>query len=254
MRRLFFFLIILIGATSCVRTPQLIYMQNDNLKENVPTNMPNPFLGYKLQPNDVLSVKVQSAQPELSNVFNIVDPANAFGLADPGSMFLSGYSVSENGAINLPILGNLKVSGLSTTETQELIQKQLVRYISDATVVVKLISYKISVLGSVRNPGYYYIYHERVTLLEGLAQAGDLTVGGNRRNVKLIRQTPGGTEVVLLDLTDPKIVQSPYYHLMPNDALYVEPLKSALNRDNLILVNAVFAAVSAAVLLLNYFQ
>ena len=232
-------------------------MQNDNLKERVPTSMPNPYEPYKLQANDVLSVKVQSDQPDLSNIFNIVDPSNPFGLADPGSMYLSGYSIDEEGNIRLPIVGELKVAGLTTSETQELIQRNVVRYIKDATVVVKVISYKVSVLGEVRVPGYYYIYNERATLLEGLAKAGDLTQAGNRSKVKLIRQTPQGSEVVLLDLTDPNLVQSPYYYLKPNDVLYVEPLRTQLKRDNLVVWNAVFAAVSAistAVLVVTYFR
>lgn len=257
MRKLGYFLALLVCFTSCMTKKELVYMQNGNLREQVPTTLTNPYKAYTLQPYDVLSVKVQSDQPELSSIFNIVDPSNAFGMGEPGTMFLSGYSIDPEGNINLPSVGKLKVTGLTTTQTQELIQNNVVRYIRDATVIVKLISFKISVLGDVRVPGYYYVYNERATLFEGLAMAGDLTQSGNRRNVKLIRQTPTGSEVVLLDLTSPNIAQSPYYQLMPNDALYVEPQQTQLKRDNLIVLNAVLtgiSAISTAALLLNYFR
>lgn len=257
MRRLGYFLTLLICITSCMTKKELVYMQNESFREQVPTNMPNPYKAYVLQPNDVLSVKVQSAEPQMSSIYNIVDPGNAFGMGDPGTMYLSGYSIDPEGNITLPNIGKLSVTGLTITQTQELIQRNVVKYIRDATVIVKLISFKISVLGDVRNPGYFYIFNDRATLFEGLAQAGDLTQGANRGNVKLIRQTPTGSEVVLLDLKDPKIVQSPYYHLLPNDVLYVEPMQTQLKRDNLIVLNAVFTAISAistAVLLINYFK
>lgn len=229
-------------------------MQNQQFKENSPTLVPTVHKQYKLQPNDVLSIKVLSLQPEMSELFNITNPTNAFGVADRGSMYLSGYSVDEEGNIELPTLGKLKVSGLTSSETQELIQRTLNKYITNSTVVVKLISFKVSVLGEVRNPGHYFIYNEQANLFEGLSLAGDLTQGANRQNIKLVRQTPGGSEVILLDLTAADVVQSPYYYLMPNDVIYVEPRETQLRRDNLIVLNAIFGAVSTAALLLNFLR
>ena len=228
-------------------------MQNPNLKEQTPTSFKTPYTTYKLQSNDVLSVKVLSVDPDMSELFNIVNPASAFGLADPGSMYLSGYSIDSEGFINLPTVGRLQVLGLTTTQAQDLIQRGLSRYINDATVVVKLISFKVSVLGNVARPGYFYVYNERANLLEVLGMAGDLTQGANRENIKLIRQTPEGSEVVLLDLTDANLVQSQYYYLKPNDILYVEPRKTQLKRENLIVVSAVLGVVSTAALLVNFF-
>jgi polysaccharide export outer membrane protein len=198
-------------------------------------------------------VKVLSADPDMSELFNITNPASAFGVSDPGSMYLSGYSVDNEGYINLPTVGKLRVAGLTTSQIQDQIQVGLSRYINDATVVVKLISFKISVLGDVSRPGYYYIYNERANLLEGLGMAGDLTQGASRENVKLIRQQPNGSEVVLLDLTDPNLVQSKYFQLQPNDVLYVEPRKKQLKRENLVVVSAVLGVISTAALLVNFF-
>jgi len=226
-------------------------MQNKKLKENTPTSFATPYEEYKLQPNDVLSIKVLSVQPEMTESFNIIDPNNAFALSGPSSLYLSGYSLDREGNINLPTIGKLKVAGLTTSQAQDLIQRNLTKYVTDATVVVKLLSFKISVLGEVRSPGYYYVYNEQANLLEALALAGDLTQGANRQNMKLIRQKPGGSEVVLLDLTDPNLVQSQYYYLKPNDVLYIEPRNTQLKRDNLVIVSTMLGVISTAVLLLN---
>jgi polysaccharide export outer membrane protein len=200
----------------------------------------------------VLSVKVLSAESELSEIYNIISPTNGFGVAEPGSMYLSGYTIDTEGNINLPNIGKLKVTGMNTLQAQQLIQRSLDRYLNGATVVVKLISFKISILGEVKNPGYFYVYNDQANLFEGIAMAGDLTQGANRQNIKLIRQKPGTSEVVLLDLTDPALVQSPYYYLLPNDVLYVEPRKTFLKRENLVVLTTVLGVISTGALFLNF--
>ena len=252
MRKILCYLLLIFAVTSCITKKELVYMQNEKLRTNTPTNFTTPYKEYELQPNDVLSIKVLSVQPELTNQFNIIDPNNAFGLTSPSSLFLSGYSLDTDGKIKLPIIGEIKVSGLTVAQSQDLIQRNLDKYINDATVVVKLISFKFSVLGEVRNPGYFYVYNEQANLLEALSMAGDLTQGASRENVKLIRQKPGGTEVVLLDLKDPNLVQSQYYYLKPNDVLYVEPRKTQIKRDNLVVVSAILGVLSTAGLILNF--
>lgn len=257
MRRVVYLLLLMISATSCLSKKELVYMQNDNLKETVATPMLTNYKPYLLQPADVLSIKVQSLEPEISNIYNIVPPSSAFGFADPGTMFLSGYSVDDEGNVNLPNVGKVKVSGLTLQQSQELIQRNVDRYITNATVVVKLINFRVSVLGEVNRPGQYFVYNERATLFDALGMAGDLTRGAARENVKLVRQTPGGSEVVLLDLKDPNIVQSKYYFMQPNDVLYVEPSVAQVKRDNLVGLNVITIAlgvISTAAVILNYFK
>ncbi|WP_439883348.1 polysaccharide biosynthesis/export family protein [Pontibacter sp. MBLB2868] len=252
MRKILCYLLLSIAITSCISKKELVYMQNEKFKENTPTLFKTSYQEYQLQPNDVLSIKVLSVQPELTEQFNIINPNNAFGISGPSSLYLSGYSIDKEGNIRLPILGEVKVTGLTPNQAEERIQRDLDRYINDATVVLKLISFKISVLGEVRNPGYFYVYNEQANLLEGLAMAGDLAQGASRENVKLIRQTPQGSEVILLDLKDPNLVQSQYYFLKPNDVLYVEPRKTQIKRDNLVVVSAILGVISTAALLLNF--
>ncbi|PJJ59789.1 polysaccharide biosynthesis/export family protein [Hymenobacter chitinivorans] len=239
--------------SGCVAQQQLPYLQGKDYSTKTPVNVPNERFEYRIQPSDVLSIRVQSVQPALNDIFNITDTRTVFS-GDPSNLFLAGYSVDDTGNINLPTVGKVKVAGLTLDGAQALVQKEVSKYVRDANVLVKLLSFKVTVLGEVRNPGRYFIYNTQATLLEGLGLAGDLTEFGNRQNVKLIRQTAQGSEVVLLDLTDPNLLKSKYYYLLPNDALYVEPMKARTARGNANNLGLVFAGVSSLVLILSYLK
>lgn len=244
----FFFMLL---TTSCYYNKRLIYLQDRHFAENKATLVENVRTPYKLQSADVLSVQVKSsAEKEVSGIFNI--STQNLMVANPGTLFLEGYSIDASGKITLPILGELMVKDLTVEEAQQFIQSNANNYFNNAIAIVKLVSFKVTVLGEVKNPGYYFVYNNQATALEALGMAGDLTIFGNRRNVKLLRQQPSGTEVVLLDLTNPDLLKSDYFYLKPGDVLYVEPLKARSNRSNLELLSVVFAAVTAAVLIFSY--
>ncbi len=237
----------------CISQRQLPYLQSSSYSLTQPQETVVARPVYHIQPNDVLSIRVQSVQPELNDLFNISDPRNMFS-ADPSMLYLTGYSVNAEGQISLPTVGILQVGGLSVEQVQGLVQKRVSAFASGANVLVKLLSFKLTVLGEVRSPGRYFVYNGQASVLEALGLAGDLTEFGNRQNVKLVRQTPKGSEVVLLDLTDPALLRSPYYYMLPNDALYVEPLKARTSRANANNLGIVFAGISAIVLLLSYIR
>ncbi len=237
----------------CVMQQQLPYLQSKNYSTRAPVQVDNVRQAYRLQPGDVLSIRVQSVQPALNDMFSVSSGQNIQN-GDPGNLFVAGYSVDETGGIALPTVGRLKVSGLTVDETQQLVQKEVTRFMRDANVVVKLTSFKLTILGEVRAPGRYYVYNAQATVLEALGLAGDLTEFGSRTNVKLIRQTAKGSEVVLLDLTDPDLLRSKYYYLLPNDALYVEPLKARTSRGNASNLGLVFAGLSTVILLLSFIK
>jgi polysaccharide export outer membrane protein len=137
---------------------------------------------------------------------------------------------------------------------QKLIQLNVDKYLKQATAIIKLTSFKVTVLGEVKNPGYYYVYNNQATVLEALGLAGDLTPVGNRQHIKLIRQLESGSQVVLLDLTDPNLLKSDHYYLTPGDVLYVEPFKARSKRTNLELLTVVFSGLTTAVLILSYIK
>ena len=247
-------LIITTICTSCYYNKKWVYLQDKSYSENQVTQVRNEPTSYRLRPNDILSVKVKSTAEEgTSDIFNI-SPSQNFMTVDAGNLYMQGYSIDNLGQITLPILGKITVVNLTVDEAETLIQKETNRYLKNATVIVKLASYKITVLGEVKSPGYKYIYNEQVTLLEGLGMGGDLTENGNRKRIKLIRQVPTGSEVVMLDLTNPSLLKSKYYYLMPNDVLYIEPLKAQASRSNLTNWTFILSLVTTAVLVLTYFQ
>ena len=241
----------LLGA--CVAQQQLPYLQGKDYSTRAAVQVDNQRQAYRLQTGDVLSIKVQSVQPALNDMFNVTS-GQYIQNGDPGNLFASGYSVDEAGSITLPTVGRLKVGGLTVEETQLLVQKEVARFMREANVVVKLTSFKLTILGEVRAPGRYFVYNSQATVLEALGMAGDLTEFGSRTNVKLIRQTLKGSEVLLLDLTDPELLRSKYYYLLPNDALYVEPMKARTARGNANNLGLVFGGLSTIILLLSFIK
>lgn len=256
MKKHFYLVALVVFLTSCYSTKNLNYVQSNTFSTSKVTSFHNKRLVYEIQPNDILSVRVQSLDPTQSAFFNI-DPIGNVGTGggnqvSNAALFLSSYSVDEKGFINLPIVGQLKVSSLTIDEIQRLIQQEISKYLLDAIVLVKLVSFKVSVLGDVKNPGTYFIYNTKATIFEALSLAGDLTLTANRTNVKLIRQIEDSGYVIVLDLTDPKIMESPYYYLLPNDVIYVEIAEQQAVRSNLPILTTTFAGISTMILLLNF--
>lgn len=249
--------LVLIACTfllsSCYYNKKLVYLQDPGFSESQPKVIENEKTTYRLQTNDIISIKVKSStDANVSDLFNITTTTQAPTFITPGNLFLEGYFVDSDGNITLPIIGTFSVKDLTIEQARDTIQAKADRYLKNATVIVKLISFKITVLGEVRNPGYHYVYNNQVTILEALGLAGDLTPVASRKNIKLIRQTQTGSEVVLLDLTNPGLLKSKYFYLLPNDALYVEPLKARSGRLNLEHLTLVFSAATTAILILNY--
>jgi polysaccharide export outer membrane protein len=244
--------ILCVFLSSCYYNKKLVYLQNKKYSEAKPTAVENPKPVYRVQPYDVLSIQIKSSTEttESSGIFNLSSRQGMYAM--PGSFYLEGYSVSPDGKITLPVIGDVKVQGLTLEEVQEVVQQNANKYLIKATVIVKMTSFKITVIGDVRNPGYFYVYNNQCTVLEALGMAGDLNLTASRKNVKLIRQTVSGSEVVLLNLMDPKLLSSPYFYVMPGDVLYAEPLKARNRKTNLEILTVIFTGLTTAVLILNY--
>lgn len=246
--------LLVLSLSACIPNKQLVYFPNPEFSTQVPRAVYNPRQTYQLQPRDVLSVRIKTLDIETENYFNI-QPNNGFQQLNPAGLYINGYSINSEGMIALPEVGEVAVAGLTLEEAETKIREAISSYISNATILVKLVSFKITVLGEVYNPGYFYVYNEQANVLEGLGLAGDLTDFGNRENITLIRQTDEGNETVLLNLKDPQLLASPYYFLQPNDVLYVQPLRAKQTRDNintLTILSVLFGAISSTVLVLNY--
>ncbi|MCW5515673.1 polysaccharide biosynthesis/export family protein [Muriicola sp. Z0-33] len=242
-------LLVLLMLSSCYTSRNVNYLQSDKRKLSIPVY---PTV-YAVQPNDVLNIKIQSRDPEQATFFNLSTlNTNRNNQANPANLFLSGYPVTQEGTIKMAVVGELQVAGKTVEEIRDLVQSEIDKYLLNAMVLVKLTSFKISVLGDVKNPGTNYVFNTQSTIFEALSAAGDLNLTAKRKGLKLIRQQGDESIVVDLDLTDPSIIQSPYYFLHPNDVLYVEPSKQNLLNNNLGLFSVLLSAVSTTILVLNF--
>jgi len=240
-------------ATSCVRNRDYIYLQSPTEKaywdasplksksqrkalkamQAADSSVFVPYLDpeeYLLQFNDILRVDIKSFDDKANQLFNAFNSQNinmggmmAGQGGDP--YFLFGYSVDDSGYLELPVLGKIKVVGKTILQAQAAVQKEIDKYFTEAYVKLGIGGIRFSVMGEVLRPGKYTVMQNRLTLLEALANAGELQPDANRRRVQLIRQYPGGSRVVVLDLTDRNLLASPYYFVRPNDVIYVAPLR-----------------------------
>ena len=176
-------------------------------------------------PKDLLTITVNTTDPETAAPFNLtvataVSNQNRSLTSQP---VLQQYLVDNKGNIDFPVLGSLHIGGLTKSEAENLIREKLKTYITEVPIVnVRMANYKISVMGEVTKPGSFVITNEKVNLFEALAMAGDMTIYGQRDNVKLIREdAQGHREIIPLNLNDASIVLSPYYYLQQNDVIYV---------------------------------
>lgn len=246
-------LFVVATVASCYSKKELVYLQNKEFSTLYPTQIKNRRPDYKIQPNDVLHVTIQNPDTETYSFFNMGNETFGGRGGNEAILFLLGHSVNQEGYIAIPLLGKIKVVNLTLDEATNIIQNEVNKYIRNSSVSVKLVSFKISVLGEVNNPGYYYVYNGQCTVLEGLGLAGDMTQLGNRKDVKLIRQTESGAEVILLDLTSADLMNSKYYYMLPNDVLYVEPSKEQVSRMNFQPIGIGFSAISAIGVIVSVF-
>ena len=222
------FLLFFVGLmiTSCVPTQDLIYLQKKGTSAESSVN-PVALKPYRLQTNDILSITIKAIDPKIVEIFNS-DPTAQITPSEQ-LLYLKGYSVDDHGNVRLPVLGEVNVLGYTLDEARERIETLLLRdhFKKEAGIYVslKLAGFRYTVNGEVAVTGSKILYQDKVTILEAIANSGDITIIGDRKDVKVIRQFPQGAETFSIDLTDSKAMQSPCYYLQPNDYIYVKPLK-----------------------------
>lgn len=219
-------LVIVAALNSCASKSDFVYLNG--------TTATTKAADYeiKLQPDDVLLIVVSSVNPEIAIPYNlqtVTAQSNSNGGTGAGQQIQLSYLISKEGTIVFPVIGSITVGGLTRLEAQNKVQNALKEHIADATVLIKILNFKVTVLGEVTRPGAIQVPSERITILEALGNAGDLSVFGKRKNILLIRERDGQTQTHRLDLTDPNLMASPYYYLAQNDVIYVEPNKTKIN-------------------------
>ncbi|MCZ4319895.1 polysaccharide biosynthesis/export family protein [Aequorivita viscosa] len=249
---LLFVLIAILGA-SCVPRQKIVYFQDLEQQNALMDSIQNSF---KIQPNDLLSIVVSAYDLEAVRPFNLISEARAS--ADVSVLSYTNterqaYLTAEDGTIDFPVLGRIKVAGLSRTELSELLTKRISEYVKDPIVTIRIVNFKVSVLGEVARPGTYNVEGERLTLPEALGLAGDMTIFGRRDNVLVIRDNGNGKQYKYLDFRDSDVLNSDFYYLQQNDVIYVEPnnaqvQSSSFNRNTGIYISIASLLLSVLVI------
>jgi polysaccharide export outer membrane protein len=205
--------------SSCVSQKNVRLIQ-EKVDKEMKTVFENPrTTTYRIQTGDHLYVRVYSVDPKTSKFFQSDFPY----LMNSTYQYLNTYAVDEFGYISFSFIEKLYVKGLTIPEVQQAIQTQLDEYFKDATAYIKLVNFQVGVLGEVNDPGNFTIEQDQINVFQAIGLAGGATSYGNFKEVKLIRQTQTGSELHLLDLTDNRLLESPYFYMMPNDVIYIEP-------------------------------
>ncbi|MCS4163828.1 MULTISPECIES: polysaccharide biosynthesis/export family protein [Sphingobacterium] len=212
-------IIYILTFSSCAQKRELAYFSNLAPQTAEKTIQDESI---KIQQNDLLRININSLNPESNTLFT-VNRQNAAGATYEGP---AGYRVAKDGTITLPVIGNIKVEGLTITQTQDALIEKLAKYVKEPMVEVQLLNFKITVIGEVNKPSSFIIPGDHINLLEALGMAGDMTVYGKRENVLVIREQNGKRIMKRLNLNKEDVLNDRFFNLMQNDIVYVEPDKS----------------------------
>lgn len=238
--------IVLLLLTSCASRKNVVYL---NELEGDKTEDINPYI-TTLQPDDLLSIIVNSKAEELTKDFNLptirlqADSESAGGVGR-----IQTYLIDKDGFIEFPTIGKIKLGGLTREEAITALTDVIEPQITDATINLRILNFKVTVQGEVSRPGTFSVDTERITLLEALSKAGDMTIYGKRKDILIIREFNGKRTFTKIDITNPDFINSDFYYLKQNDVVYVEPNKTQVNSS--VIGRDLTIAMSAISLLLT---
>ncbi len=252
----FFLLLASVFFSSCIPQKKIKYLQSQVEAENIPETRyfqnSNNF-DYKVQPGDNLYIKIV-ADAETSEMLGNSSGNTSSNLTSDASIYLQSYAVDKDGYIDFPMIPKVKVSDMTVEEITHVMEKSIHEYVREATVFVKLVNFKITVLGEVHRPGNFKIFQDKVNIFEAIGMAGDLTDFADKNKVSLVRTTDKGYDIHLIDLTSDQILKSEYFYLMPNDVIYVEPLKAKQFGFAEFPYSILFSVISTTILVLNFIK
>lgn len=261
-------LLFIVLLTGCNAYQKVAYLQEAGtqaiLSDSVKTPVPEPIIKV----GDVLMITVNTNNPEASVPFNIPlipsggDASKRYNLGGGSNisygLSMQNFLVDTEGVITYPVLGELKVAGLTKRQLSDVIKESIYpKYITEEPIVlIRFGNFKVSVLGEVMRPGSFVIDNEKVSILEALALAGDMTIYGRRESVLLVRENNGNRETVRIDIRDKNLINSPYFYLQQNDVLYVEPndsrsRASGISSAESLSISVVGTLISIATLIIN---
>lgn len=247
--------------TSCVSQKKVLMLQNERMLDSISSveyvNKRN--FSYKVQPGDNLYIRVSSMDKNFSSFFNQTNTtmssygggSNSSGNA---SIYLNGFTVSDEGQIDFPYAGKIYVKDLTIEEIQKKIQTIIGEYQKETIVYVKLGVFNLTILGEVSKPGQYQVYQSDINIFQALSLAGNPTDFADRANVKIVHQTTEGSQVVRVNINDADILSNENYYLKPNDIIYVEPLSIKRWGFTSVPYSLIISMISLGVTLFTFFM
>ena len=250
------FLVFALLFSSCVPQKEITYLQKKQDLDTTSLHTRNLNPDYKIQPWDNLFIRVFTLDEKALLFFNRQSGANTYNdYATDASIFLNSYTVSSDGNIDFPIIGKVFVRELTIDQIKNLIQDKVNEYLKETSVVVKMVNFRVTLVGEVVKPGEFTIYKDEINIFEALSLAGDMTEFAKRTKVALIRKTKEGSRVHYLDLTSKTILASDFYYLQPNDIIYVASLGyKRWGLGSTFPWAVVLSSLTTALLLFNYLK
>lgn len=247
LKKLSFVLFLAVLLSSCVSRKSMVYYQNIDAIEK---NSSGTSFVTKLQADDLVSIVVMGENSEIVAPFNAPlssTSTSATGVSNSSTSTAS-YLLDSKGSIQFPVLGLVTLSGLTKVDAESLLAQKISKYVKNPVVTLRILNFKISLQGAVNSPGTFSIATERITLIEALSLAGDLTIFGKRSNILLLREQNGVRQAIRLDITKADFINSPYYYLAQNDVLYVEPNKTKISEAAISPnIGIIFSSISLAI-------
>jgi polysaccharide export outer membrane protein len=245
-------LLLLLALGGCVTNKEATYLQEYD--QSMYSGEIVPPENYTIKANDNLYIRVTSPDPERARMFNSMGEEGILRADEATSQIMS-YPVELDGTVDLPYVGSVHVVGKTLPEAKIAIAEVLDEYIKDAAITIKLVNNYVSILGEVERPGLYLIYKERLNIYQALSLAGDVADFGDRYTLAIIRKNDEGSTIKEFDITDRSIIDSEYYYVMPNDVLYVKPIKGRYFAINTapwtFALSTLTAAISLIILIQN---
>ena len=253
-------LLLSILSTSCIPHKDIVYLQDKNTVTDSTQIMVEQQKPYRVQINDILNIRLKVLDQENVTIFNPVGEGD-LNSSSAERAYFDGFTVDVHGNIRIPTLGNINVLGYTCEAIEERIKEKLLdeqfKETANIFVTVKLSGLRFTGSGEVGNPGTITLFQERVNIFEALANLGEISVEGNRKEVQIIRQYPQGQQIHQIDVTDRAVMNSPFYYIQPNDIIYVKPLKQktwgtgVTGVESLSTIVSVLAIVTTTILLIN---
>jgi polysaccharide export outer membrane protein len=249
-------ILLAVFLSSCVPQKKIKYLQKEQSKDTASFNARKRNADYKIQARDNLYIRVFALDEKAFLFFNKQSGTGSYNdYANDASIYLNSYSVNSDGNIDFPIVGKVYVRDLTVDQVKTLLQQLIGEYLKEITVVVKMVNFRVTMLGEVYKPGEFTIYKDELNVFEAISMAGDMTEFANRNRVALIRQAEGGSQVYYLDLTSDRILGSEFYYLQPNDIVYISPLGyKRWGLGSTFPWAIILASITTTLLLINYIQ